>query len=122
LPRFRRQEVSSQEASSAEQGQVELRFADVILNLTRRDATRGAARLSLTFLEYELLAFLIRHPSQAFTRQRLRAEVWGERGDAGQSNSVDVAIMGLRRKLEAGGKPPLIQTLRGYGYALREDE
>ena len=122
MPRFRRQEVSSQAVSSVEQGQVELRFSDVILNLTRRGAARGEAQLSLTLLEYELLAFLIHHPYQAFTRQRLRAEVWGEHGDEGQSNSVDVAIMGLRRKLEAGGKPRLIQTLRGYGYALREDE
>lgn len=102
--------------------EVELRFSDVVLNLARRDAARGGAQLRLTLLEYELLAFLVRHPCQAFTRQQLREEVWRDRADEEQSNCVDVAIMGLRRKLEAGGKSRLIQTLRGYGYTLREDE
>lgn len=120
MPRLWRQRAISQ-VSSPDPGQFDLRFADVNLNLTRRDAARGETPLHLTLLEYELLAFLVRHPYQAFTRQRLLEEVWGEHDDEGQSNCVDVAIMGLRRKLEAGGKPRLIQTLRGYGYALRED-
>lgn len=98
---------------------VELRFGDVRLNPVEREAARGGSRLQLTPLEYELLALFILHPREAFSREQLCGDVWG-RGIEGRSNHVDVAIMGLRRKLEAGGRPRLIQTVRGYGYALRE--
>jgi two-component system, OmpR family, response regulator MprA len=123
LPRYRREAVLDPALSpgTPDRKDVELRFADVLLNLSRREAYRADALLRLTLLEYELLTFLVGNPYQAFTRQQLRGEVSGRRQDDEQSNSVDVAIMGLRKKLEAGGRSRLIQTLRGYGYALRED-
>ncbi len=76
--------------------------------------------MRLTVLEYELLAYLLRRPYEALTRRQLSEGIWGGPLDE-RSNYVDVAVMGLRRKLEAGGKRRLIQTLRGYGYALRDD-
>ena len=98
---------------------LELRFADVTLNATRREVARGGGPLRLTALEYDLLAFLLRHPYEAHSRRRLSEAVWGSAYD-NSSNYVDVAVMSLRRRLEVDGKPRVIQTLRGYGYALRE--
>lgn len=96
-------------------------FADVTVDLSRRQAVRAGAVLRLSLLEFELLACLLRHPEEGLTRHQLSEGVWSSSSMDG-SNFVDVAIMGLRKKLEAGGKPRLIQTLRGYGYVLREGE
>jgi two-component system response regulator MprA len=75
--------------------------------------------LRLTPREYELLEVFLRHPRQALSRDQLCQQVWGYAFE-GESNFVDVAVKELRRKLEADGHSRLIQTVRGYGYALRE--
>ncbi len=62
----------------------------------------------------------MRHLKQALSREQLCQMVWGYAFE-GESNFVDVAVKELRKKLEAGGQPRLIQTIRGFGYALREE-
>lgn len=96
-----------------------LRYADLSLDPLTREASRAGRPIKLTPLELELLEVFLRHPRQALSRNRLAQQVWGYSFE-GESNFVDVAVKELRKKLEAEGQPRLIQTLRGYGYALRE--
>lgn len=98
----------------------QLQFADVQLDTRTREAARGGMPLQLTPREYQLLAFFMQHARQALAREQLCQHVWGYAFE-GESNFVDVAIKELRRKLEAGDRPRLVQTIRGYGYALREE-
>lgn len=93
-------------------------FGDLSLDLARRDGRRGNRAFELTTKEFELLALLLRHPRHVLTRDFILDEVWGyDRGDA---NVLEVYVGYLRAKLEEGGEPRLIQTVRGAGYVLRE--
>jgi two-component system, OmpR family, response regulator MprA len=97
-----------------------LRFADVELIPSRREVTRGDEPIELTRTEFNLLELFLRNPRQVLTRSVIFERVWGY--DFGfASNSLDVYIGYLRRKTESGGKPRLIHTVRGVGYALREE-
>ena len=96
-----------------------LAFADVELNPGTREVTRGGNPIDLTRTEFSLLELFMRNPRQVLTRSVIFERVWGYDFGFG-SNSLDVYIGYLRRKTEAGGKPRLIQTVRGVGYALRE--
>jgi two-component system response regulator MprA len=103
----------------AQPRQVEvLRFQDVELVPSEREARRDSEPLELTAREYELLELFLRHPRQVLTREQILQEVWGF-DYLGDSNLVDVRIKYLRDKLESGGRARLIQTVRGAGYALR---
>jgi two-component system, OmpR family, response regulator MprA len=96
-----------------------LRFADLELDPGTRDVTRSGERIELTRTEFSLLELFLLNPRQVLTRSLIFERVWGY--DFGfASNSLDVYIGYLRRKTEAGGKPRLIHTVRGVGYALRE--
>jgi two-component system response regulator MprA len=96
-----------------------LRFADLELNPGTREVRRGGDPIDLTRTEFSLLELFLLNPRQVLTRSIIFERVWGY--DFGfASNSLDVYIGYLRRKTEAGGKPRLIQTVRGVGYALRE--
>jgi two-component system response regulator MprA len=95
-----------------------LRFGDVELVPSAREARRDGVLLELTAREYELLELFVRHPRQVLSREQILQEVWGF-DYLGDSNLVDVRIKYLRDKLEVGGRPRLIQTVRGAGYALR---
>ena len=96
-----------------------LRFADVELDPGTREVRRGDDLIELTRTEFNLLELFMTNPKQVLTRSIIFERVWGY--DFGfASNSLDVYIGYLRRKTEAGGKPRLIQTVRGVGYALRE--
>src|ERR671935_1464643 len=96
-----------------------LRFADLELDPGTREVRRGGDPIELTRTEFSLLALFMLNPRQVLTRSIIFERVWGY--DFGfASNSLDVYIGYLRRKTEAGGKPRLIQTVRGVGYALRE--
>jgi two-component system, OmpR family, response regulator MprA len=95
-----------------------LRFQDVELVPSEREARRNGESLELTAREYELLELFLRHPRQVLSREQILQEVWGF-DYLGDSNLVDVRIKYLRDKLESGGRPRLIQTVRGAGYALR---
>jgi two-component system response regulator MprA len=96
-----------------------LRFADLELSPSRREVTRDGSTIELTRTEFNLLELFLRNPRQVLTRSVIFERVWGY--DFGfASNSLDVYIGYLRRKTEEGGRPRLIQTVRGVGYALRE--
>jgi two-component system, OmpR family, response regulator MprA len=95
-----------------------LRFSDVELVPGEREARRDGDLLELTAREYELLELFLRHPRQVLSREQILQDVWGF-DYMGDSNLVDVRIKYLRDKLESGGRPRLIQTVRGAGYALR---
>jgi two-component system response regulator MprA len=96
-----------------------LRFADLELDTGTREVRRGDDRIELTRTEFNLLELFMVNPRQVLTRSIIFERVWGY--DFGfASNSLDVYIGYLRRKTEAGGKPRLIHTVRGVGYALRE--
>jgi len=96
-----------------------LRFADVVLDPATREVRRGTRAIELTRTEFHLLELFLRNPRQVLTRALIFERVWGY--DFGpSSNSLEVYVGYLRRKLEADGEPRLIQTARGVGYALRE--
>ncbi len=95
-----------------------LRFDDLMLNPQTREVYRGERKIDLTKIEFDLLELLMHHPRQVLTRDQILDLVWGYNFDSG-TNSLAVYVGYLRRKLEEGGEPRLIQTVRGVGYALR---
>jgi len=96
-----------------------LRFADLELDPATREVRRGGEPIELTRTEFALLELFLLNPRQVLTRSVIFERVWGY-DFGGASNSLDVYIGYLRRKTEAGGRPRLIQTVRGVGYALRD--
>jgi DNA-binding response OmpR family regulator len=97
----------------------ELRVADLTLNPATREVTRGETSIDLTSTEFRLLEYLLRRPGRVCSRSSIMDGVWGLDKDV-QANTVDVYIKLLRSKIETGG-PPLIQTVRGYGYVVRDE-
>jgi len=97
-----------------------LAMGDLRVNPDSHEAYRGDRALHLTPREFQLLNVLLRNPRQVLSRDQLCEQVWGY-SFRGESNFIDVTVKGLRRKLEEGGESRLIQTVRGFGYALRED-
>jgi two-component system response regulator MprA len=95
-----------------------LTYEDLRLNLGTRTVQRGDRELHLTTREFELLALFLRHPNQVLPRSVIMDRVWGE-DFFGDSNVLEVFVGNLRRQLEAGNEPRLIQTIRGAGYVLR---
>jgi two-component system, OmpR family, copper resistance phosphate regulon response regulator CusR len=93
-----------------------LEFRDVRVDLASQRSERAGHSLDLTAKEQSLLIFFLRHPGQVLSRTRIYEHVWGEHSDL-FSNTLEVHIKELRRKLEARG-PRLIHTLRGRGYLL----
>jgi two-component system response regulator MprA len=100
------------------QGEV-LRFGDLTLDLSTREAHRGDRAFNLTRIEFDLLELLLRHPRQVLTRDLILDRVWGYNFDSG-TNSLAVYIGYLRRKTEAEGESRYLHTVRGVGYVLRE--
>jgi two-component system response regulator MprA len=90
----------------------------VRLDPAARTAHREGRELVLTRTEFVLLELLLRHAGRVLSRSRLYEEVWGADLHA-SSNSLDVYVGYLRRKLEAGGEPRLVHTVRGVGFVLR---
>ncbi|HEX4679269.1 MAG TPA: response regulator transcription factor [Gaiellaceae bacterium] len=97
-----------------------LRFLDVELDRGQRFVRRGDRVIELTRLEFSLLELFLANPRKVLTRTTIFEEVWGSDSESA-SNSLDVFVGSLRRKLEADGEPRLIQTVRGIGYVLREE-
>lgn len=93
-----------------------LHYQDVRLDLAAHRAERAGKRLELTAKEEALLVLFLRHPGEVLSRTHIYEHVWEDRYD-GLSNTLEVHVMDLRRKLEAHG-PRLIHTYRGRGYAL----
>jgi two-component system response regulator MprA len=97
----------------------ELRFADVVLDPKTHSMRRGDSEIDLTKTEYLLMELFLRNPRQVLPRSLIFERVWGY--DFGYAtNSLDVYIGYLRRKLEANGGSRLLHTKRGVGYMLRE--
>jgi two-component system response regulator MprA len=97
-----------------------LRFLDVELDRAQRLVRRGERSIELTRLEFALLELFLVNPRKVLTRTMIFREVWGNDAESA-SNSLDVFVGSLRRKLEADDEPRLIQTVRGIGYVLREE-
>ncbi|MEO3892432.1 response regulator transcription factor [Nonomuraea sp. B5E05] len=104
-------------AGPAETGDA-LTYDDLRMDPATREVTRGERRLDLTRTEYLLMELFLAHPRQVLTRDQILSEVWGFDFEP-TSNSLDVYVMYLRRKTEAGGEPRVIHTVRGVGYVLR---
>jgi two-component system response regulator MprA len=98
-----------------------LSFADLRMDTSTREVTRSGEPVELTRTEYTLLEMFLAHPRQVLTREQILKAVWGFDFEP-SSNSLDVYVMYLRRKTEAGGLPRLVHTVRGVGYVLRSAE
>jgi two-component system response regulator MprA len=97
-----------------------LRYAGLELDREERRARRGDRQLDLTRIEFSLLELLMSHPRKVLSRETIFSAVWGY-DLAYASNSLEVYVGSLRRKMEAEGEPRLVQTVRGIGYVLREE-
>jgi two-component system, OmpR family, copper resistance phosphate regulon response regulator CusR len=97
-----------------------LRAGDLEMDLLDRKVTRSGDELELTGREYELLEYLLRHKNEVVTRDMIALDVWKERTGA-MTRIIDVYINALRKKVDRIGRTALIQTVRGVGYALREN-
>src|ERR1700689_5397499 len=96
-----------------------LRVGELTLDLSTREGQRGDRTFTLTRIEFDLLEMFLGHPRQVLTREVLLNRVWGFDFDSG-TNSLAASVGYLRRKLEEGGEPRCIQTVRGVGYVLRD--
>jgi two-component system response regulator MprA len=97
-----------------------LRYADLSLDQSTREVKRTNRKLELTTKEFDLLELFMQHPRQVLTRDVIYERIWNY-DFGGESNIIEVYIRYLRGKLEAEGEARLIQTVRGVGYALREE-
>jgi len=104
--------------TSAESQEI-LACDDLRVDTSTREVARGSRSIDLTLTEFQLLEYLLRHQRQVLSRERIHDVIWGDDLVIG-SNVIDVYIKRLREKLEAGGEPRLIQTVRGVGYSLRQ--
>jgi DNA-binding response OmpR family regulator len=99
-------------------GQAAISVGDLKLNPDTHEVLRGERALDLTQREFELLEYLMRNERIVVSRQRLLDEVWGY-DPFSMTNTIEVFVSNLRRKLEADGEPRLLHTIRGAGYVLR---
>ena len=95
-----------------------LTLGDLVLDVPSYTVRRGARELRLTRTEFSLLQLFLEHPGQVLTRSQIFERVWGYDFGA-TSNTLGVYVGYLRRKLEAGGEPRMLHTVRGLGYVLR---
>ena len=99
-------------------GSASLQVGDLALNPDTHEVRRGDRPVELTQREFELLEYLMRNERIVISRQRLLDEVWGY-DPFSTTNTIEVFVSNVRRKLEAGGEPRLLHTIRGAGYVLR---
>jgi len=107
--------------SEGEAAETRLQVADLEMDLLARQVRRAGREIELQPREFRLLEYLMRHSGQVVTRTMLLEKVWDYHFDP-QTNVIDVHISRLRGKIDRDFDPPLIQTVRGAGYALREPE
>ncbi|MGW6980104.1 response regulator transcription factor [Streptomyces sp. NPDC054932] len=117
---LRRSSYAAQQPG-AESPEDTLTFGDLRMDLATREVTRAGRPVELTRTEFTLLEMFLAHPRQVLTREQILKTVWGFDFEP-SSNSLDVYVMYLRRKTEAGGEPRLVHTVRGVGYVLRSGE
>ena len=103
---------------SNEEKKEELSYGGLILDQRTRQVTRDLINIDLTKTEFDLLEIFMEEPGRVFNRDQLYERVWGY-GSSMASNSLDVYIGYLRRKIANDDKPRLLETIRGVGYVLR---
>ena len=101
------------------EGEEIVRAADLAVNTATREVGRGGRSIELTAREYDLLEFMARNHRRVLSRDVLLSRVWGQEFGV-ETNVVDVYVGYLRKKVDGPGERPLIRTIRGVGYALRE--
>ena len=109
--------VRAQLRRPAQQAATKLRVGDIELDLQTREVKRAGRQVRLTTREFQLLAYLMRHPNQVLSREQILNAVWGYDYDPG-TNVLAVYITYLRRKLSIDGEPPPIETVRSAGFRL----
>ncbi len=97
-----------------------LRVGDLVLNPATREVTRAGRPIALTGREYALLEYLLRNAGRVLSRSAIAQHVWGADVDS-ESNTIDVYVGYLRRKIERAGEPRLIHTVRGVGYVVKAE-
>lgn len=97
----------------------QLRYSNLVLDLSSRRLLRNEQAIDLTMKEFELLKYMMSHPEEVLTREQILENVWGY-ASQGESNVIEVYIRYLRLKLENDGNQRLINTVRGVGYVLKE--
>jgi DNA-binding response OmpR family regulator len=97
-----------------------LQASDLVMDLARHEVRRGGHTIDLSTREYALLEYFLRHPNQVLTRAQILDNVWGYDSDAG-SSVIEIYVHYLRNKIDRAGKPSLLRTVRGVGYALQSD-
>ncbi len=105
--------------STGQAGNTLLQVGDLTLDLVRREALRAGLSIELSQREFSLLEYLMRSPGRVFSRSQISQHVWNTHFDTG-TNMVDVAVARLRKKIDEGFETPLIDTVRGVGYRMRE--
>ncbi|QES48965.1 DNA-binding response regulator [Streptomyces venezuelae] len=118
---LRRSAYAARTAAAAAPAEDSMAFGDLRMDLATREVTRNGRPVELTRTEFTLLEMFLAHPRQVLTREQILKTVWGFDFEP-SSNSLDVYVMYLRRKTEAGGEPRLVHTVRGVGYVLRAGE
>jgi two-component system response regulator MprA len=106
--------------TTARFGSPEIVVEDLTVDLPARAVRRGTRQLNLSTREFDLLVFLAQRPNLVISQDEIMREVWGDEF-FGESNVLAVVIGSLRRELEAGDEPRIIQTVRGVGYVLRRE-
>jgi two-component system, OmpR family, response regulator MprA len=89
-----------------------------VMDLARHEVRRGGETIELSPREYALLEYFLRHPNLVLTRAQILDNVWGYDSDAG-SSTIEIYVHYLRNKIDRAGKPSLLRTVRGVGYALQ---
>jgi two-component system, OmpR family, response regulator len=114
-------EALSRRAAPAAQEVTRLKFADLELDLLARRVTRAGRQIDLTAKEFQLLEYFLRRPNQIITRTMLLEGVWNLHFDP-QTNIIDVHMSRLRNSVDKGFAKPLIHTVRGTGYVLKDEQ
>jgi len=115
-----RMEVLVRRTRSSTEPETVLKVADLEMDLLARTVKRAGQNIDVQPREFRLLEYLMRHAGQVVTRTMLLEKVWDYHFDP-QTNVIDVHISRLRAKIDKGFERPLLQTVRGAGYMLRED-
>ena len=97
-----------------------LQASDLVMDLARHEVRRAGRTIELSTREYALLEYFLRHPNQVLTRAQILDNVLGYDSDAG-SSVIEIYVHYLRNKIDRAGKPSLLRTVRGVGYALQSD-
>jgi len=112
--------VLARRARSGGETETVLKVADLEMDLLARTVKRNGMNIDVQPREFRLLEYLMRHADQVVTRTMLLEKVWDYHFDP-QTNVIDVHISRLRSKIDKGFEKPLLQTIRGAGYMLRDD-